>query len=214
MDKAPANSDQRRMKDIKKFKRKQWLSRKKEQRRKANREDRRQKFMQKYVKQTELEGDISASKAQKVEVCTQVNFDLAVNEAKPSNANVSSLPRGREMVESARNKSTKKASFKLPPSNEDNKKIPAIVTNRKVLATAADKRKKMTRETPKIKELEPGLLSIEEVRALGQGTFGICFLATYRNIVVAVKEYLDKSGKKSLASLQICKRRSKNCTRT
>jgi len=200
------DSNRRKPREIKKFKRKLWLARKTERRREANREDRRQKFLNKHVKQTELEAK-ALHKSSKVEVSTQVNF-VAVDEAiaiKPSNADVqASISRGHVMIEAARNMNVQKGlTIKLRPSIEDQKrKFRAVGTNRKdvVIAPPVKLRK---RETSKLKELEPDLISrITEVRALGQGTFGLCFLAKYRNIIVAVKRYLDNDGKKSLSSLQ------------
>ena len=68
---------------------------------------------------------------------------------------------------------------------------------------------KKSKSQHEVKELDCSLLHrVAGVLALGSGTFGMCYLARYRNIDVAVKELHDKDGKKTASLLK----RKKNST--
>jgi len=176
------------LKNIKKFKRKQWLARKKDRVHAMHYEERRQKFL----KEQQLQIDDAPAEPAVQNKC---NTTVATrNEV--SNAFQSS--RCLDMVKTALDKIPNPKRPKI--SNPETKK--ADEPKRQIHIPAVGTEKATTRRHNS-KELDPSLISrLENVKALGKGTFGVCYLAKYRNILVAAKEYLDKDGRMTLAKLQ------------
>lgn len=181
MDSGDHEKVRKRMKEIRKYKRKQWRERKKarvaeEKRQKAN---------------------TANSKVEVKEACIQTTMDTeagtsAVNIPKSSvniraNEANTATSRGREMVNAALQRR----------GDESDRKRPALSKSK----TKEEVPRKKTKVLSDIKLLDRRLIRRTVGVALGSGTYGTCYLAKYRGINVAVKEYNDRNGKKTLSNL-------------
>ena len=94
---------------------------------------------------------------------------------KPSSNVLNISSRGKRMVEIARSKG--KAAKALPPVKAQEEAIPHVIP-----------RPSSKKVQHKMREVNPDLISRLSDQPLGSGSYGTCFLATYRGISVAVKE--------------------------
>lgn len=174
------NSELKKLKAIKRLKRKQWMARKKEKARAANAQEKKDKLLKKYSTEiSELQAKNCITRA---DAATQAHLRAHSVSTRPANF------RGRQMVNAALQRVHKEHKKK--------KDIPLVQSGKKNKQAASDQK-------TELKELDPTLITrIEESKPLGQGTYGCCFLAKYRGLVVAVKEYLDNDGQKKLPDLQ------------
>ena len=58
---------------------------------------------------------------------------------------------------------------------------------------AEEKKRNEDKERRKFKEIDPSLV-VRTTNFLGAGTFGSCYLAFYRDMVVAVKEFKERKN--------------------
>ncbi|KAK3721670.1 hypothetical protein QZH41_013821 [Actinostola sp. cb2023] len=189
-DQSAGQAFRKKLKAIKKIKAKKWRARKKANRKAANEESRRQKLiaLQQEIKVRSDSEIINSPKRMKVvDASTQAN-----NKAVSTIKSVPSVARsrGRHMVEAAL-----ATQFNSTQVGKNSVCVPKQIVLPKKLVSDKGTRQKGS----SIKQLDPNLISrIEGIKALGTGTFGTCYLAHYRNMTVAVKEYLDNNGRKSL----------------
>ena len=94
---------------------------------------------------------------------------------KPSSNVLNISSRGKRMVEIARSKG--KAAKAPPPVKAQEEAIPHVIP-----------RPSSKKVQHKMREVNPDLISRLSDQPLGSGSYGTCFLATYRGISVAVKE--------------------------